>query len=105
MCQSRATLVTLTERADNLGEVLKLYTTYKKIQNKVNIYELGKLVVEFCVFCIEYSFSGNKKDSVDLVGKVLRYVDENFMEPLKIIDIAEHFFVNPAYLGQQAMRC
>lgn len=91
----------LSERTDDTSEVIELYSTYKKTQDKANIYELGKLVVEFCLFCNDFSSNKQMKGNADIVEKVMRYVDENFMEPVKIIDIAEHFFVNSAYLGQQ----
>ncbi|NLF51479.1 MAG: helix-turn-helix domain-containing protein [Leptolinea sp.] len=41
-----------------------------------------------------------QKNPADIFEKVMKYVDENYAKPLKIIDIAESFFVNPAYLGQ-----
>ena len=41
---------------------------------------------------------------MDIVEKVAQYVADNYMKPLKIIDIAETFFVNPAYLGQQFIK-
>jgi two-component system response regulator YesN len=94
----------LSERMDEVSEVLQLYSTYKKIQDHCNVYELGKLVTEFCLFCNKFSSLHKKKESMDIVEKVMNYVDENFMKPLKIIDIAEHFFVNPAYLGQQFIK-
>ncbi len=91
----------LSERNDDIREVHELYSTYKKIQDSTNIYELGMLVIEFCQYCVKFSVENKMKEKIDLVEKVVRYVDDNFMETIKIINIAEHFFVNPAYLGQQ----
>lgn len=90
----------LAERTEELSEVFALYSAYKKIQSGANVYELGRLAVEFCLFCNEFSLNRDRRDNTDIICKVLRYVDKNFMEPLKIADIAEHFYVNPAYLGQ-----
>lgn len=91
----------LSERNDDIGDVLEYYSVYKKVQNMVGIFELGKLLIEFCNFCIDFSLNHLQSNSIDIVSKTERYVNENYSEPLKIADIAEHFFVNPAYLGQQ----
>jgi two-component system response regulator YesN len=91
----------LSERNEDISDVLEYYSIYKKVQNKTNIFELGRLLIEFCNYCIDFSFTHLKSDSIDIVTKTERYVNENYSEPLKIVDIAEHFFVNPAYLGQQ----
>lgn len=91
----------LSERTEDISDVLEYYSTYKKVQNRATIFELSRLVINFCHFCNDFSLNHHKKESVDIVAKVVRYVDENFAEPLKIIDIAERFFVNSAYLGQQ----
>ena len=94
----------ISERTDDTGEVLQLYSSYKSMQDKLNLYSLGKLVVEFCLFCNELSTNSAIVDSLDIVEKVVKYVDDNYMEHLRIADIAEHFFVNPAYLGQQFIK-
>ena len=94
----------LSERTDDISDVIEYYSTYKKIQNKANIFELSRMVIDFCLFSNEFSLNNHKKDNVGVVVKVMRYVDENYSEPLKISDIAERFFVNPAYLGQQFAR-
>lgn len=91
----------LSERNEDISHVLEYYSVYKKVQNKTNIFELGRLLVEFCNYCIDFSFTSLRNDSVDIVTKTERYVNENYSEQLRIADIAEHFFVNPAYLGQQ----
>lgn len=91
----------LSERKEDIGEVLEHYSNYKKIQDRANIFELGRLTVQFCLYSNEFSLSRHKNHTVDVVTKVMRYVDENYAESLKITDIAERFFVNPAYLGQQ----
>lgn len=91
----------LSERKNDIGEVLELYSKYKKIQDKINVYDLERFVFEFCMFCNEFSLRSLQNENIDIVSKVARYVDENYMEPLRIMDIAERFYVNPAYLGQQ----
>ena len=61
-------------------------------------------MIEFCRYCNSMSASIRKKDNLDIVDRVAQYVEENYMNPLKIQDIAEKFFVNPAYLGQQFIK-
>jgi two-component system response regulator YesN len=94
----------ISERTDDTGEVLRLYSMYKKVQDSQNLRSLAKLAIEFCLFCNELSKSSVVVGSMDIVGKVIKYVDDNFMEHLRISDIAEHFFVNSAYLGQQFIK-
>lgn len=91
----------LSERTEDMGEVLEMYYGYRKVHDQVGLYVLGDLVTEFCLFCNRFSINSNKNENADIVAKIARYVDDNYMEPLKITDIAERFFVNPAYLGQQ----
>ncbi len=91
----------LSERTEDMSDVLEIYYNYKKMRDRAGIYEHGELVKEFCQYCNTFSLSPNNNESTDVVAKVARYVDDNFMEPLKIAWIAERFFVNPAYLGQQ----
>ncbi len=91
----------LNERSDDTTDVLELYARYKKVHDKLDIYGLVRLVKEFCLFCNNFSLSIQKNESMELVDKVARFVDGNYMEPIKIADIAERFYVNSAYLGQQ----
>jgi two-component system response regulator YesN len=91
----------LNERSDDTAAILDLYAGYKKVYDKLDIYELVRLVKEFCLFCNDFSLSIQKNETMDLVDKVARFVDGNYMEPIKITDIAERFYVNSAYLGQQ----
>ncbi len=94
----------ISERTDNTEEVLQLYSQYKNVQDKQNLHSLAKLVIEFCLFCSEFSINSVVGNNTDIVEKVAKYVDNNFMEHLKICDIAERFFVNSAYLGQQFIK-
>lgn len=91
----------LSERNEDISPVLELYSTYKKHQRNVNIFDLGSMLIEFCRYCYEFSQRRLQTEGADIVAKVTRYVNENYAEPLKIADIAERFFVNSAYLGQQ----
>ncbi|NLN64497.1 MAG: response regulator [Clostridiaceae bacterium] len=94
----------LSERVEDIGELAEKYSEYKKVQGKTNIYSLKKLVTEFCLLCNEFSLRKTDRGNMDIVEKVAQYVADNYMKPLKIIDIAETFFVNPAYLGQQFIK-
>ncbi len=94
----------LSEKADDINSIVEKYSEYKKIQNKVSLYELRQLVTEFCILCSNFAKSRTKKENMDIVDQVVKYVNENYMKPLKIIDIAEIFYVNPAYLGQQFIK-
>ena len=96
-----AVLQILSERNEDISEVLELYAAYKGIQNKLGIYNLGRLAVQFSMVCHEHAMNGKRGEHCDIVAKVARYVEENYNLPLKISEIAERFFVNPAYLGQQ----
>ncbi len=91
----------LNERSDDTADVLEQYARYKKVHDKLDLYELALFVKEFCLFCNEFSLLKQKNDTLDLVDKVARFVDGNYMEPIRITDIAERFYVNSAYLGQQ----
>ena len=94
----------LSERTEDMGDVFEMYYNYKKMQDKAGAFMLGELVKEFCLYCNRFSLNHYKNEHAEIVAKVTRYVDDNFMESLKIADIAEHFFVNPAYLGQQFLK-
>ncbi len=91
----------LYERNEEIKSVLELYSKIKKLQNDVNIFVLGGMLIEFCLYCYEFSQNRLQTENNDIVTKVTRYVNENYAEPLKIADIADRFFVNSAYLGQQ----
>lgn len=94
----------LSERIDDTQEILELYSIYKKIQNHTNIYDLGRLVIEFCLFCGRFSSFNENSQKLNSVRKIALYVDAHYMEQLKISDIAKRFFMNPAYLGQQFIK-
>ncbi len=94
----------LSESREDIGMVLEQYAFFKGIQNRISIHSLGQLAVQFCTACSELSVAGKKAEHADIVTRVVRYVDENYAQPLKINDIAERFYVNPAYLGQQFAR-
>jgi two-component system, response regulator YesN len=91
----------LSERQEDIGEVLECYASYKKIQVNANLYEVGRAALQFCLYCLDYSMNRSRKGQEDIADKVARYVDEYYAQPIKINDIAERFYVNPAYLGQQ----
>lgn len=94
----------LSERKEEIGEVLEYYASYKRIQDRANLLELSRYAMQFCLFCIEYSLAISRRAHEDITAKVARYVDDNYAQPIKINDIADRFFMNPAYLGQQFAR-
>jgi two-component system response regulator YesN len=94
----------LSERTDESSKAVALYSKYRTFQNKLRLHDLSRFTKDFCLFCNELMLKRQKSDKSDIVEKAARYVEENYMEPLKIIDIADRFYVNPAYLGQQFIR-
>ncbi len=90
----------INERSDDTAAILDLYARYKKVHDKLDIHGLIRLVKGFCLHCNEFSLSIDKNESADLVERVARFVEANYMEPIRITDIAERFYVNSAYLGQ-----
>jgi two-component system response regulator YesN len=94
----------LSERTEETGEIVEKYSIYKKLQNRLKLFNLIELLIKFCFFCNEFSLSKSRDENLDIIEKVIKYVDENYMYPLKIINLAENFYVNPAYLGQQFIK-
>ena len=94
----------LSENEEDTSPVLEQYAYFKKIQSRVGIQNLAQLAVQFCQACNRISVAGKKTEHGDVVARVAHYVQENYTKPLKINDIAERFYVNPAYLGQQFAR-
>ncbi len=99
-----AILQILAESREDVSAALEQYAFFKKIQSRVGIQNLARLALQFFEACNDLSLAGKKIEHGDVVARVARYVEENFAQPLKINDIAERFFVNPAYLGQQFAR-
>lgn len=94
----------LAESHEVVDSVLERYAFFKKIQSHVGIHNLARLALQFCQACNDLSLASKKIEHGDIVARVARYVEENYAQPLRINDIAERFFVNPAYLGQQFAR-
>lgn len=93
----------LCERRDDTGGALERFATYKKHADKLNVTDLGQLAQRFCSFCCGYATEHGAHE--DLADKAARYVDEHYARPtIKVNEIAERFYVNPAYLGQQFAR-
>ena len=84
----------LSERVEDIGELAEKYSEYKKVQGK-QTYTALKLVTEFCLLCNEFSLRKTDRGNMDIVEKVAQYVADNYMKPLKIIDIAETFSLTP----------
>lgn len=93
----------LNERITGICELADLYTAYKKIQDKLSIYELGDQAIDFCLHCNDFASKQSRHKS-ETINKIIAFVDNHFTEPIKITDIAEHFYINPAYLGQQFIK-
>ncbi len=91
----------LSESQEDVRSALEQYAFFKRIQSRVSIHNLADLALQFCQACNSLSLAGKRIEHGDIVARVARYVEENYAQPLKINDIADRFYVNPAYLGQQ----
>lgn len=78
--------------------------------------ERSKDIVKSALYILACLFTDNSKqllkdkkkpfctDDTKLTRKILEYIDSNYMHPLTIKSIAEHFFISPSYMSHLLKR-
>ncbi|MGV8979760.1 response regulator transcription factor [Clostridium sp.] len=81
-------------------EILCEYALPKLDFSKLTIQEISDKVIEFSCESAKYIRNLRINRSVGILSKVEKYINVNFDQSLTLKDIASHFYVNSAYLGQ-----
>ena len=62
--------------------------------------QLQDYILEFCLECARWAKTHRDGNGRDLTGDVERYVQRYFRSEISLKAVAEHFYINPIYLGQ-----
>lgn len=66
--------------------------------SNLNVIQLKNRLQEFSLNCARYI--NELKTTCGIINKVKQYIKSNYYKNLRLKDIAEVFYINPAYLGQ-----
>lgn len=62
--------------------------------------QLQEYMLEFCLECARCAKAGRDGNTRGLMADVERYVQRNYKGDISLKAVAEHFYINPIYLGQ-----
>jgi two-component system, response regulator YesN len=80
-------------------EILK-YSSIINLNNLVAIDEIKNTTKTFCNYCASYINDLRQNQSFGILYEVKKYIHENYYKRITIKDVANYFYINPAYLGQ-----
>ena len=91
---------TICGQAENGIQALGMVDKLKCDLNKLTIEETREKIIEFSFECGKYIKNLKVNQPKGILLQVQNYINENFNQSLTLKGIADHFYVNSAYLGQ-----
>ena len=83
------------------GDMKDFGDKIEKLQLKYTyIYELSEGLLCFSIVASDYLKEIKKNNKSGFLYEVKSYIDNNYNKDIRLKNIAEHFFVNPIYLGK-----
>jgi two-component system, response regulator YesN len=91
----------LKEMGGEVDDFIKKYSLFMYSIQELTFEEVKEAALKFCLKSVSYIKELKACNSKGIMYEIERYIRNNYMEDINLKSIAEKFYMNSVYLGQQ----